>query len=130
MYNLDIANLDNFYVGEQGWLVHNGGPCPSGLPGYISGLRPYAKQINKKMPQLEKTGTFNDALDDFYMLANEWKIDPSDIVTARNGKVLYMKINEIETIIVRLESSAQRGNLPVIEHQVNGLPILKITYEP
>jgi hypothetical protein len=23
MYNLDIANLDNFYVGEQGWLVHN-----------------------------------------------------------------------------------------------------------
>ena len=23
MYNLDVANLDNFYVGEQGWLVHN-----------------------------------------------------------------------------------------------------------
>jgi hypothetical protein len=27
MYNLDVANLDNFYVGEQGWLVHNSGPC-------------------------------------------------------------------------------------------------------
>jgi hypothetical protein len=26
MYNLDIANLDNFYVGEQGWLVHNTEP--------------------------------------------------------------------------------------------------------
>jgi HNH/Endo VII superfamily toxin with a SHH signature len=26
MYNLDVANLDNFYVGEQGWLVHNGDP--------------------------------------------------------------------------------------------------------
>jgi Pretoxin HINT domain len=28
MYNLDVANLDNFYVGEQGWLVHNGN-CPT-----------------------------------------------------------------------------------------------------
>ena len=27
MYNLDVANLDNFYVGEQGWLVHNTNPC-------------------------------------------------------------------------------------------------------
>ena len=26
MYNLDVANLDNFYVGEQGWLVHNTNP--------------------------------------------------------------------------------------------------------
>ncbi len=25
MYNLDVANLDNLYVGEQGWLVHNEG---------------------------------------------------------------------------------------------------------
>ncbi len=27
MYNLDVATLDNFYVGEQGWLVHNTKPC-------------------------------------------------------------------------------------------------------
>jgi hypothetical protein len=26
MYNLDVATLDNFYVGEQGWLVHNTDP--------------------------------------------------------------------------------------------------------
>jgi hypothetical protein len=27
MYNLDVANLDNFFVGEQGWLLHNADPC-------------------------------------------------------------------------------------------------------
>ena len=26
MFNLDVAELDNYYVGEHGWLVHNTNP--------------------------------------------------------------------------------------------------------
>jgi hypothetical protein len=27
MFNLDVAELDNYYVGEYGWLVHNADRC-------------------------------------------------------------------------------------------------------
>jgi hypothetical protein len=52
MYNLDIANLDNFYVGEQGWLVHNGN-CPN------LATRPFAQNP-----------TFNREIGEFYR--GEW----------------------------------------------------------
>ncbi len=32
MYNLDVSTLDNFYVGEQGWLVHNQNGVGSSSP--------------------------------------------------------------------------------------------------
>ena len=52
MYNLDVATLDNFYVGEQGWLVHNTVVrCPNGGVDIVNGRRPVNYEFaGKSMP--------------------------------------------------------------------------------
>jgi hypothetical protein len=54
MYNLDIANLDNFYVGEQGWLVHNAGPCPRFDPGSFYSYKDLKSLISNMSPDAGK----------------------------------------------------------------------------
>jgi Pretoxin HINT domain len=67
MYNLDVAILDNFYVGEQGWLVHNNDGCKHlvvGLEAY--GLRDIARIVGGQhlMDDKQWMKTFANALAD------------------------------------------------------------------
>lgn len=130
MYNLTVATAHTFYVGSGQWLVHNAPSCSSLLTKLIDGLQPYAAQVNKALPQLQKTGTFQDAVSDFYKVLADYGIDPAAVKTLKNGDVLVVKVGEANTLIVRNTSGSLRGGLPVLEHQVNGEPVLKITYTP
>ena len=44
MYNFSIESTENYYVGDQGVLVHNAGGCPSG------------NEVKKKNTEVNKPG--------------------------------------------------------------------------
>ena len=48
VYNFSIEGTENYYVGEQGVLVHNAGGCPSG-----NEVKKKNTEINKKMDEVE-----------------------------------------------------------------------------
>ena len=130
MYNLTVETAHTFFVGDGKWLVHNVDPCSSLIPKLVKDTRPYVDQVTKDLPQLEKTGTFEDAVADFNSVLKDYGINPSSATVRANGDVITIQINAQETLIVRNTSGSLRGGLPVLEHQVNGVPVLKITYKP
>lgn len=52
VYNLEVENAHNFFVGKNAMLVHNGGDCVPGFPGeYLADKAP--KQVASGVRQLE-----------------------------------------------------------------------------
>jgi filamentous hemagglutinin len=127
MYNLDIANLDNFYVGEQGWLVHNI-DCPtlvSRLPKAGGGLTvgpgtftqseiESASKLAAYGNQVElRAATGNARLSD--LLVNGVSYDVYTPKTTRIENILSAiigKNNQAQGVVVDLRNV---GNLPYSE---------------
>lgn len=49
MYNLEVQEAHTFFVGTQGWLVHNGGKDPEEKPDYRKLSDKEAKKIAKEI---------------------------------------------------------------------------------
>ena len=137
MFNLSVQTAHTFYVGTQGWLVHNAkkdkDPCEvsSRLITLVKGIREYREQVNVNLLQFEKSGSFISTKNDFYRIIDSFGINRSEVSSLESGNVLVAKINDRgEVLIARNRSGRQSGNLPTLEHQLNGKPIVKIRYKP
>ncbi|WP_158235838.1 hypothetical protein [Deinococcus sp. UR1] len=132
MFNLTVSEAHTYYVGQDGWLVHNDNEqaCGSLVTKILDGLQPYSNHLSKNLPQYEKLGGFEAAKADFAALLKEYGVDPSKVSVKVNGDVMVVGVNaQGDVLIVRSRSGGTAGNVPTLEHQVRGKAILKIRYK-
>ncbi|WP_240501203.1 polymorphic toxin-type HINT domain-containing protein [Deinococcus sp. LM3] len=132
MFNLTVSEAHTYYVGQDGWLVHNDNEqaCGSLVTKTLDGLQPYSNQSSKNLPQYEKLGDFEGARADFAVILKEYGVDPSKVSVKANGDVMVVRVNaQGDVLIVRNRSGGAAGSVPTLEYQVGGKAILKIRYK-
>ena len=113
MYNLTVAGAHTFFVGKDGWLVHNAGPCWLGNNIRETGVLDSSRLRGYQRATSDLTGGLQGATDTFESLTGR-KPTIGDI-TSRTPTDTYIEPGHIE-VAFRPNSSSGTPVLEIIDH--------------